>query len=134
MLLQEAEGYGPGPMQIGASPFVDVVVPLFSALFTIPTMHFTFEGTIVDSALIVAPSAILASVLKTGSIDKLDLPTVRAIEKLQADAVSKNYEFSITTSEWHDGKLRITPQTHYRRSSEVIITQTKRAYSQNEMC
>lgn len=70
---------------------------------------------------IVATSAILASVLKTGSIDKLDLPTARAIEKLQADAISKNYDFTITTSEWHDGELRITPQTHYRRSSEIWV-------------
>ncbi len=70
---------------------------------------------------IVATSAILASILKTGSIDKLDLPTARAIEKLQSDAVSKHYEFSITTSEWYDGELRITPQTNYRRSSEVWV-------------
>ena len=35
--------------------------------------------------------------------------------------VSKNYEYSITTSEWHDGELRITPQTNYRRSSEVWV-------------
>lgn len=70
---------------------------------------------------IVATSAILASVLKTGSIDKLDLPTARAIEKLQADAISKNYDFTITTSEWHDGELRITPQTHYQRSSDIWV-------------
>lgn len=70
---------------------------------------------------IVATSAVLASVLKTGSIDKLDLPTARAIEKLQASAISKNYEFAITTSEWQDGELRITPQTSYRRSSEIWV-------------
>ena len=70
---------------------------------------------------IVATSAILANVLQTGSIDKLDLPTARAIEKLQSDAISKNYEFSITTSEWKDGELRITPQTHYRRSEEIWV-------------
>ena len=70
---------------------------------------------------IVATSAVLASVLKTGSIDKLDLPTARAIEKLQANAISKNYEFSITTSEWQDGELRITPDTHYNRSSEIWV-------------
>ena len=29
--------------------------------------------------------------------------------------------YSITTSEWHDGELRITPQTNYRRSSEVWV-------------
>lgn len=70
---------------------------------------------------IVATSAVLASVLKTGSIDKLDLPTARAIEKLQADAISKNYEFAITTSEWQDGEFRITPQTHYLRSSDIWV-------------
>lgn len=70
---------------------------------------------------IVAASAVLASVYKTGSVDKLDLPTARAIEKLQADAVSKNYEFSITTSEWQGGELRITPQTNYRRTSEIWV-------------
>ena len=64
---------------------------------------------------IVAISAILASILKTGSIDKLDLPTARAIERLQADAISKNYDYTITTSEWHDGELRITPHTRYQR-------------------
>lgn len=33
---------------------------------------------------IVATSAVLASVLRTGSIDQLELPTARAIERLQA--------------------------------------------------
>ena len=70
---------------------------------------------------ILTTSAVLASVLKTGSIDQLDLPTARAIEKLQADAISKNYEFAITTSEWQDGELRISPQTHYMRSSEIWV-------------
>ena len=70
---------------------------------------------------IVAVSAILANVLETGSIDKLELPTARAIEKLQTDAISKNYEFTISTSEWRGGELRITPQTHYRRSEEIWV-------------
>lgn len=70
---------------------------------------------------IVAVSAILANVLETGSIDKLELPTARAIEKLQADAISKNYEFTISTSEWRGGTLRITPQTRYRRSEEIWV-------------
>lgn len=70
---------------------------------------------------IVATSAILASVLKTGSIDQLELPTARAIERLQADAISKNYVFAITTSEWQGGELRITPETHYHRSSEIWV-------------
>ena len=70
---------------------------------------------------ILTTSAVFASVLKTGSIDQLDLPTARAIEKLQADAISKNYEFAITTSEWQDGELRITPLTHYLRSSEIWV-------------
>ena len=70
---------------------------------------------------IVATSAVLASVLQTGSIDKLDLLTARAIERLQMDAVSKDFEFSISTSEWKDGELRITPQTHYRRSEEIWV-------------
>ena len=70
---------------------------------------------------IIAVSAVLANILETGSIDKLDLPTARAIEKLQADAVSKNYEFVISTSEWQDGVLRITPQTHYCRSAEIWV-------------
>lgn len=70
---------------------------------------------------IVAISAILANVLETGSIDKLELPTARAIEKLQSDAIAKNYEFAITTSEWRGGELRITPQTHFRRSEEIWV-------------
>ena len=70
---------------------------------------------------IVAVSAILANVLETGSIDKLELTTARAIEKLQSDAVSKNYEFTISTSEWRNGELRITPQTHYRRSEGIWV-------------
>lgn len=70
---------------------------------------------------IVATSAVLASVLEAGSIDMLDLPMARAIEKLQSDAISKNYEFAISTSEWRDGVLRITPLTHYQRSSEVWV-------------
>lgn len=70
---------------------------------------------------IVAVSAILANVLETGSIDRLELPTARAIEKLQSDAISKNYEFTISTSEWRGGELKITPQTHYRRSEEMWV-------------
>lgn len=70
---------------------------------------------------VVAVSAVLASIRDTGSIDRLELPTARAIEKLQSDAISKDYEFSIKTSEWHDGELRITPQTHYRRSEETWV-------------
>jgi hypothetical protein len=70
---------------------------------------------------IVATSAILANIWETGSIDKLDLPTARAIEKLQADAISKNYEYTIRTSEWHGGELKITPQTHFQRSSEIWV-------------
>lgn len=70
---------------------------------------------------IVATSAILASVQSTGSIDKLDLPTARAIERLQAEAISKNYVFAITTSEWHGGELKITSQTHYQRTSEIWV-------------
>ena len=70
---------------------------------------------------IVAVSAILATVQETGSIDRLDLSTARAIERLQAEAISKNYEYSITTSEWHDGELRITPFTNYRRSEEIWV-------------
>ena len=70
---------------------------------------------------IVATSAILASVLEAGSIDMLDLPMARAIEKLQSDSISKNFVFAITTSEWHDGVLEITPQTHYQRSSEIWV-------------
>lgn len=53
---------------------------------------------------IVATSAVLASVLEAGNIDMLDLPMARAIEKLQADAISKNYEFVISTSEWFDSQ------------------------------
>ena len=70
---------------------------------------------------IVATTAILANVSETGSIDKLELSTARAIEKLQSDAIAKNYEFAISTSEWHGGELRITPQTHYRRSEEIWV-------------
>ncbi len=70
---------------------------------------------------IVAVSAILANVLETGSIDKLELPTARAFEKLQSDAIAKNYEFTISTSEWDGHELRITPQTHYRRSEEIWV-------------
>lgn len=70
---------------------------------------------------IVAVSAILANVSETGSIDRLELPTARAIEKLQSDAISKNYVFSIKTSEWRDGELKITPETHYQRTEEIWV-------------
>lgn len=70
---------------------------------------------------IVATTAILASVSEDGSIDKLDLPMALAIEKLQTEAVFKNYEYAISTSEWKGDELRITPQTHYRRSKELWV-------------
>lgn len=53
---------------------------------------------------VVATSAVLASVLKAGSIGMLDQPMARAIEKLQADTISKNHEFVISTSEWQESK------------------------------
>lgn len=70
---------------------------------------------------IVAVTAILANVQKTASIDKLDLVTAKAIESLQAQAISKDYEITISTSEWHDGEFRITPQTNYRRSEDIWV-------------
>ena len=57
----------------------------------------------------------------SGSIDKLDLPMALAIEKLQSEAVSKNYEYAISTSEWKHGELRITPHTHFVRSREIWV-------------
>jgi hypothetical protein len=70
---------------------------------------------------IVATSAVLAMISKTGSIDQLDLPTARAIERIQSEAVSKNYNFTISTSEWPGGELKISPQTNYRRSEVIWV-------------
>lgn len=66
-------------------------------------------------------TAVLASMSDPKCIDRLDLPTARAIERLQLEARAKNYSFSFSSSQ-HEGELfRITPETDFKRSDEVWV-------------
>lgn len=68
---------------------------------------------------VVAFTAVLSSLSTPSNIDKLELSTARAIEKLQGEARSRNYSFSISTSEYEGELLRITPETDFKRSGEL---------------
>lgn len=66
-------------------------------------------------------TAILVSLSDPKSIDKLDLPTARAIERLQLEARAKNYSFEFSTSQHEGVLLQITPETNFKRSDEVWV-------------
>ena len=70
---------------------------------------------------VIAFTAVLSSLSNPNRIDKLDLPTARAIERLQAEARSKDYSYSFSTSESEGVVLQITPETNFRRSAEVWV-------------
>ena len=66
-------------------------------------------------------TAILASLSDPRTIDKLDLPTARAIERLQAEARTRNYSYSFSTSQYEGELLKITPETDFKRSDEMWV-------------
>lgn len=67
-------------------------------------------------------SAVLTAVeTDKGSIDRLEADSARAIERLQAFAVSHNYEIEIGTSDKPQRTFRISPQTSYKRHENIMV-------------
>lgn len=64
-------------------------------------------------------NAIIGQVVQHNSVDFLDLPTARAIEKFQEAALRKDYSFEIKTSLSDSNKLNIDKSTGFFRK-EVI--------------
>lgn len=64
-------------------------------------------------------AAVASLIASTGSIDNLELPTAKAIENIQYQALSKNYSFEVKTSVSDDVILKISPETKYIRSSNL---------------
>ena len=72
-----------------------------------------FQAVISFTALLSTLSA------SAESIDKFELNTASAFERLQSEAISKNYSFSFSTSESKGELLVITPKTNFRRSANI---------------
>lgn len=71
---------------------------------------------------VLAVSAVLTAVeMEHGSLDRLETDSAQAIERLQAFAVSNNYEIEIGTSDKPNRTFRITPRTHYQRNEKILI-------------
>ena len=70
---------------------------------------------------VITITAILSSLSDPRNIDKLELPTARAIEKLQQEARAKHYSYSFSTSQYEGELLQITPETNFRRSEDVWV-------------
>ena len=66
-------------------------------------------------------TALLLKVSETGSLDFLELKPALAIERMQDDARRKNLTIELSTSEYSETLLSITPATDLRRSPEVWV-------------
>lgn len=66
-------------------------------------------------------TAVASLIASSGSIDSLELPTAKAIENIQNQALTKNYSFEIKTSASEEVILNISPETKYVRSANLWI-------------
>ena len=70
---------------------------------------------------VVAFSAVMTMVNQTGSIDGLELPTARAIEKIQDVARKTDYTFEFKTSNDVESVLTVSPDTNYHRTTDLWV-------------
>lgn len=70
---------------------------------------------------VVAFSAVMTMVNQTGSIDGLELPTARAIEKIQDVARKTDYTFEFKTSNDVASVLTVSPNTNYHRTTDLWV-------------
>ena len=70
---------------------------------------------------VVAFSAVMTMVNQTGSIDGLELPTARAIEKIQDVARKTDYTFEFKTSNDVASVLTVSPDTNYHRTTDLWV-------------
>lgn len=66
-------------------------------------------------------AAVASLIASSGSIDSLELPTAKAIENIQNQALAKNYSFEIKTSASDEVILNISPETKYIRSANLWV-------------
>lgn len=66
-------------------------------------------------------SAVMTMVNTTKSLDGLELPTARAIEKIQGIARKSAYVFEFKTSNSEEAVLTISPDTNYQRTTDLWI-------------
>lgn len=66
-------------------------------------------------------TAVASLIASSGSIDSLELPTAKAIENIQNQALAKNYSFEIKTSASEEIILNISPETKYIRSANLWV-------------
>ena len=70
---------------------------------------------------VVTFSAVMSLVNQTGSIDGLELPTARAIEKIQDVARTTDYTFEFKTSNDNNSILTISSLTNYKRTTDLWV-------------
>ena len=70
---------------------------------------------------VVAFSAVMTMVNQTGSIDGLELPTARAIEKIQDVARKTDYTIEFKTSNDVASVLTVSPDTNYHRTTDLWV-------------
>lgn len=66
-------------------------------------------------------AAVASLITRSGSIDSLELPTAKAIENIQKQALAKNYSFEVKTSDSDKVLLNISPETKYIRSANLWV-------------
>lgn len=64
---------------------------------------------------------VMAMVASSQSIDTLELPSAKAIERIQDMAVKYNYDFEFKAGGNERGILSITPMTHYYHSNALWV-------------
>lgn len=70
---------------------------------------------------VVTFSAVMTLVNQSGSIDGLELPTARAIEKIQEVARKTDYTFEFKTSNDKESILTVSSATNYHRTTDLWV-------------
>ena len=94
---------------------------------TRPTISYNIEEGSVRNIFktsmqsVVEFAAVASMITGTNSIDGLEFSTANAIENIQKQAISRNYQFEIKTSLSDDVVLQITPNTNYTRNLNLWV-------------
>ena len=92
-----------------------------------PDISYTIESGSVRNIFrtsmqaVITFSAVMSMVNTTKSLDGLELPTARAIEKIQSIARKSAYIFEFKTSNSENSVLTISPDTNYQRTVDLWI-------------
>jgi hypothetical protein len=92
-----------------------------------PDISYTIESGSVKNIFrtsmqaVITFSAVMTMVNTSKSLDGLELPTARAIEKIQGIARKSDYIFEFKTSNSSESILTISPETNYQRTADLWI-------------